>query len=163
MKRKIRSRRLAIAAVLALLMVITMTGCGNRTGNNTTDISNTDGTDTSMESSGMESDPVDTGKTDSQGIDESSKDIPDDAPPEGVKGHHVALETHRKYLYDFNEEKGAVVTSNFDLFYVSDEMKEEYPELANSLEKYSEERKISYTQDFQELKSMAAQLAECLF
>lgn len=160
MKRKIRSRRLAIAAVLALLMVITMTGCGNRTGNNTTDISNTDGTDTSMESSGMESDPVDTGKTDSQGIDESSKDIPDDAPPEGVKGHHVALETHRKYLYDFNEEKGAVVTSNFDLFYVSDEMKEEYPELANSLEKYSEERKISYTQDFQELKSSAAQLAE---
>lgn len=160
MRRKFRSERLAIAAVLALLMVMTMTGCGNRTGNNTTDISNTDGTDTSMESSDMESDPVDTGKTDSQGIDESSKDIPDDAPPEGVKGHHVALETHRKYLYDFNEEKGAVVTSNFDLFYVSDEMKEEYPELANSLEKYSEERKTSYTQDFQELKSMAAQLAE---
>ncbi len=177
MKKRIYSsyRRRSAAALMALAMLASMTACSGKTSDTaqttggtlapeeTTQAAET----TAAQSTQAPADQTQTSAAQSTQADVSTAHEPTSAlnalemelAEANTKSGHVMLTLAHNYLYNFDEDSRAAAVSNYDLFYVGDEMAHAYPELASALDKYSYERNETFTEDFENLKESCSAYA----
>ena len=165
-------RRRSAAALMALAMLASMTACSGKTSDTTQTTGRTlapeETTQAAQTSAEQSTEPAaDQTSAAAQETEAATAHEPTSAlnaleielAEANAKSGHVMLITTRNYLYSFEEDSRAASVSNYDLFYVGDEMAHTYPELASALDKYSYERNETFKEDFENLKEASSAYA----
>lgn len=168
-------KRQSTAALMAIAMLASMTACSGKTSDTAQTTASTaaaDETTQAAESSAEQSAETSAEQTQASvaetQADASTADgtsgalnvLEKELAEANAKSGHIMLNTVPNYLYNFDEDSRAAAVSNYDLFFVDDEMAKDYPELAAALDKYSQERDETFTQDFENLKEACSAYAK---